>query len=123
MPTQAPVVADHAHLGAAAGVAGDRLDLDDLVVDLRHLHLEELGQELGRRARQEDLRAARLVPHVADQRPHPVAVPEGLALDQLIAAQDRLAAADIDDDVAVFGPLDDAVDDLALAVLELLVLA
>ena len=73
--------------------------------------------------REEDLRAAGLVAHLADQRPHPVAVAEGLALDQLVAAQDRLAAADVDDDVAVLGALDDAVDDLALAVLELLVLA
>ena len=35
----------------------------------------------------------------------------------------RLAAAEIDDDVAVFDALDHAVDDLADAVLELLVLA
>ena len=71
-------------------------------------------------ARQEDLRAARLLAHVVDIGAHPVAVAKTLARDQLVAAQQRLGAAQLDHDVAVFGPLDDAVDDLADAVLELL---
>jgi hypothetical protein len=40
-----------------------------------------------------------------------------------VALEHALAPADVDDDVAVFLALDDAVDDGALAVLELLVLA
>ena len=49
-------------------------------------------------------------------------VAERLARDQFVAAHDPLAAAEIDDDVAVFDALDHAVDDLADPVLVLLVL-
>ena len=45
------------------------------------------------------------------------------AADLFIAAQDRLATADIDYDVAVFLALDDTVDDGSGAVLEFLELA
>ena len=74
------------------------------------------------RARQEDLRPARLLAHVVDVGPHPIAVAEALARDQLVAAQQRLGPAELDHHVAVLGPLDDAVDDLADAVLELVIL-
>ena len=73
-------------------------------------------------ARQEDLRAARLLAHVEDVGAHAVAVAEALARQQLVAAQHRLGAAEIDDDVAELDALDEAVDDLADAVLELVVL-
>ena len=116
------IARNHRDLGARARIAGDRLDLDDAVVDLRHFHGEELRHELRMRARQEDLRAALLAPHVIDIGAHAVAVAEGLARDQLVAADDRLAAPEIDDDVAVFDALHRAVDDLADAVLEVLVL-
>ena len=74
-------------------------------------------------ARQEDLRAALLAAHVVDIGAHAVAILEVLARDQLVAADDRLAAAEIDDDVAVFDALDRAVDDLADAVLVFVELA
>ena len=61
--------------------------------------------------------------HVVDVGAHPLARPEALARQQLVAAQHRLGPAEIDDDVAELDPLDEAVDDLALAVLELLELA
>ena len=112
------VARDHGDLGAGARVAGDRLDLDDAVVDLRHFLREQLGHELRMRARQEDLRPALLAAHVVDVGADAVAVAEGLARDQLVAADDAFAAAEIDDDVAVFDALDGAVDDLADAVLE-----
>ena len=118
----AAVAGDHRDLGAAAGIAGDRLDLDDAVVDFRHLLGEQLGHELRMGARQEDLRAARFLAHVVDVGAHAVAVAEALARDQFVAAQHRLGAAEIDHDVAEFDALDHAVDDLADAVLELLVL-
>jgi hypothetical protein len=57
-------------------------------------------------ARQEDLRAALLAAHVVDIGADAVAVAEGLARDQFVAADDALAAAEIDDDVAVFDALD-----------------
>ena len=119
----AAVARDDRDLGAAAGVARDRLDLDDAVVDFRHLLREQLGHELRMGARQEDLRAARLLAHVVDIGAHPLALAEALARQQLVAAQHRLGAAEIDDDIAEFDALDEAVDDLADAVLELVELA
>ncbi len=74
-------------------------------------------------ARQENLRPALLAADVVDVGADAVAVAEGLARDELVAAHDALAAAEIDDDVAVLDALDLAVDDLADAILELLVLA
>ena len=45
-----------------------------------------------------------------------------LARQHLVAADDRFAAAEIDHDVAVFHALDDAVDDVADAILVFLIL-
>ena len=61
------VVADDADLGAAAGVAGRGLDLDDAVVNLGHFLGEQLLHEVGVGARQEDLRAARFAADREDQ--------------------------------------------------------
>ena len=41
------VAADHRHLRARAGIARHRLDLDDAVVDFRHLLREQFSQEAG----------------------------------------------------------------------------
>ena len=71
-------------------------------------------------ARQENLRAAGLAPNVIDIGANAIAGPEHLARDQFIAAHDRFAragAAEIDHDIAVFDPLDRAVDDVADAIL------
>ena len=110
-------------LGAAAGIARHRPDLDDAVVDLRHFLGEELGHELRMGARQENLRPAHFLAHIVDIGAHALALAEAFARQQLVAAQDRLGAAEIDDDIAEFDALDEAVDDLADAVLELVVLA
>src|SRR3546814_7947959 len=74
------------------------------------------------RARQENLRPARLAAHVVDIGARPVTLAEGLARQQLVAAHDRLGAAEIDGDIAVFDALDQAVDDLADAILVFVVL-
>ena len=116
------IARDHGDLGARAGIARDRLDLDDAVVDFRHFLREQLRHELRMRARQENLRTARLAAHVVDVGADAVAVAQRFARQHLVAADDRLAAAEIDDHVAVFDALDDAVDDLADAVLVFLVL-
>ena len=110
-------------LALRARIARHRLDLHDAVVDLRHLLREQLGHELGPRARQEDLRSALLAPHVVDVGADAVAEAHVLARDHLVAADDALGAAEIDDDVAVLDALDGAVGDLADAVLVLVVLA
>ena len=75
------------------------------------------------RARQEDLRAALFAAHVVDVGADAVAILVVFARDQLVAADDRLATAEIDDDIAVFDTLDGAVDDLADAVLVFVILA
>src|SRR5690606_22216827 len=111
------VARDHRDLGAGTRIASHRLDLDDAIVDLGHLHGEKLGHELRMGARQEDLRAALLAPHIVDIGTHAVAIFVSLARDQLVAPDDCLAAAEIDDDITVFDALDRAVDDLADAIL------
>ena len=71
-------------------------------------------------ARKEDLRAAGLAADVIDVGADAVAGAEHLAGDQFVAPHDRLAragAAEIDHDIAVFDPLDRAVDDVADAIL------
>ena len=73
--------------------------------------------------RQEDLRAAVLAADRQDQRADAVADADHFARDLLVAADDALGAAEVDDDVAELDALDDAGDDLAGAVLELLILA
>ncbi len=57
----AGIAADHGDLGARARIAGDRLDLDDAVIDFRHFLSEQLRHELRMGARQENLRAARFL--------------------------------------------------------------
>ncbi len=113
-------MADDADLGAAAGVAGGGLDLDDAVVNLGHFLREQLFHELGVGAREEDLRAAGFAANGGDQRADAVADADHFARDLLVAADDALGAAKVDDDVAELDSLDDAGDDFVGAVLELL---
>src|SRR6185295_1553827 len=117
------VVAQHGDLGAAAGIARHGLDLDDVVVDFRHFLHEQLGHALGMAARQEDLRAARLLAHVEDVGAHAIVHAQALARDRLVAADHAFGALQVDGDVAVVDALDHARHDLADAILELLVLA
>ena len=117
------ILGDDGDLGAAAGIAGDRLDLDDAVVDFRHFLREQLRHELRAGARKEDLRAARLAADVVDVGADAVAVAHVLARDHLVAADDALGTAEVDDDVAVLDALHGAVDDLADAILVLVVVA
>jgi hypothetical protein len=112
----------HRDLGPRSGIARDRLHLNDAVVDFRHFLREQLGHELRVGARQENLRPALLAANVVDVGADTVAVAEHFARQHLVAPHDRFAAAEVDDDVAVFDPLDDAVDDVADAVLVFLVL-
>ena len=70
------IARDHGDLGAAARIAGDRADLDDAVVDLRHFLREQLRHELRMGAGQEDLRPALLAADVVDVGADAVAVAE-----------------------------------------------
>src|SRR5689334_1771327 len=71
------------------------------------------------RTREENLRAAWFAPHIVNIGANAVAVAEHLARQQFVAPYDGLAAAEIGHHVAVFDTLDDAVDDVADAVLVL----
>ena len=73
------ILGAHRDLGAAAGIAGHRHDLDDAVIDLRHFLAEQLGHEFGMGARQEDLRPTLLAADIIDIGAHPVAGAESLA--------------------------------------------
>ncbi len=91
--------------------------------DFRHFLREQLGHEAAVGARQHDLGALGLATDVVDVGADAVADVEVLARDRLVAAHDAFATAQIDDDIAVFDALDAAVDDLAGAILVLVVLA
>src|SRR6185503_1359235 len=116
------VVADDPDLGAASGIAGGGLDLDDSVVNLRHFLSEQLLHEIGVSARQEDLRATGLARDAQDQRANPVAHADHLARDLRVTADHALSSAEVHDDMAELDALDYAGDDLANAVLKLLIL-
>ena len=119
----AAVVGDDGDLRAASRVTRDCTDLDDAVVDLRDFLGEELRHVLRMGARQEDLRTPHFLAHVVDIGAHALPLTEGLARQELVAAQDRLGATQIDDHVAELDALHQAVHDLADAVLVLRVLA
>src|SRR6185437_13828380 len=119
----AAVVRDDRDLRAAAGIARHRLDLDDAIINFRHFLSEELRHELRVGTREEDLRPAHFLAHIVDIGAHALALAEALARQQFVAAQDGLGAAEVDDDVAEFDTLDEAIDDLADPILELVVLA
>src|SRR4029453_4362512 len=102
-----------------AGLARGGLYRDDALVDLGNLGLEELVQQLDRRARQDDLRALRLAVHVDHVGADAVAGPIALARRLLLGGQHRFRAAEVDDQRALLEAADDAVHDLALAVLVL----
>ncbi len=117
------IVREDRDLGAAARIAGDRFDLDDRVVDLRDFLGKQHGHELRMAARNEYLRAALLLAHIIDVRAHAVASAERFARQGFVAPHHRLGPAQVDGDVAELVALDDAVDDLAGAVLVLPILA
>ena len=114
-------VGDHRDLRAVAGLAGDADDLDQLVGDLRDLHLEQALDQLGAAAGDDDRGPFGRVGDVGDHGldPHPVVV--ALVVDLLGLRQQGLdPLAQLDQRVALVGLLDDSGDQLADAVLVLL---
>src|SRR5690606_10468606 len=100
-------------LGPLAGRPHGRLDHHGAVVDLRHLHLEQLDEQPRVGARQDDLLPLGLLVHFDDDGADPFALAPALVARLLGTRNDRLGAPQIDDDVAALEPLDRAVDDFA----------
>jgi hypothetical protein len=106
----------HRDLGARSRIAGRTQNIDQPLADLRHLEGEQLDQQLGRGAGDEQLRPARLGAHLAQVAANAVAATHRLARDHLLAVDHRLGiAAEVDVDVAAFDALDDATDQFTLA--------
>src|SRR5690606_12050948 len=98
-------------LGARTRVTGDRADGDHTIIDFRHFLHEQFCHELRMGAAEENLRTALFAAHVIDVSAHAIAIAEHFARDQLVAAHDGFATAQIDDHIAIFDALDGAVDD------------
>src|SRR2546425_5076583 len=109
------VVGEDRDLRPHAGVARRGLDLEQAFLDLRHLELEQLHDELRRGARQDQLRAARLAVDLHHPGAHPVADPEVLLRDHVLARQQRLEPAGLDDGAAALHALHRAGDQLVAA--------
>ena len=118
----AAVAADHANLGAAAGIARSGHDRDDAVVNFGHFLRKQLFHEIRMRAGQENLRAPRFTNHFQDQRADTITDADHFARNLRIAADDAFGPAEINDHMAELDALDDTGDDFAAAVLEFLIL-
>src|SRR5690606_38903807 len=128
----APVVRVHGDLRAHTRVPRRGLDLEQPLLDLGDLVGEQVADEVGRRARQVQLRAASFAVDLRDVRAHAVADAQVLLRDHLVARQPRLDLARLDDRALAIHALDRArqhgfaareevVDDLlALGVADLL---
>src|SRR3546814_5001614 len=83
---------------------------------------EQLLHEFRMRAGEENLRPAIFAANIQDDRTDAIADAHYFARDLLIAADNTLGAAQIDDDMTELDALHDAGDDLSDAVLEFLIL-
>ena len=101
------------HLGALARLADGALDDDRAVVDLRHFHLEEPDQEPRVGARQDELRPLRVPVDVVEDRADALPLAVALGARLLVARDDRLGLAEVDDHVAALEALDRAAHQLA----------
>jgi hypothetical protein len=89
----APVLGEHRDLRARPGIAGGGLDLEQPVLELRHLQLEQVHDELGGGAREHELRAAARAVHLPHVGAHAVPDAEVLLGNHLVARQHRLEPA------------------------------
>ena len=117
------VVRPDGDLGAVTRFTGAGLDLDDAVGDLGHFEFEQALDQARVRARHDDLRALRRAADLDDVRLLAVALGGTLERHLLGLRQQRLDPTEVEQRVAGVGALDDAGDDVALAVRVLLELA
>src|SRR2546423_1869900 len=113
--------ARHRNLGSVTGFARNAADLDGAVVDLAHLELEQTPDEIRMAARDDDLRAADAVLHRDNIGAYPIPHVVILDDDTLALRHDRLEFSEIENHVGPIEPAYGPADDLAGAVLELLI--
>jgi len=106
-----------------SGFTGTCLDLDDAVSDLRDFELEEPLDQARVRPRNNDLRTLWCAPHFDDVGLLAIALPWALERHLLCLRHERLNAAKIEQRVTRISALDDAGNDVALAVSVFLELA
>ena len=109
------IVRLHRDLGAHPGIARRGADLDQALLDFRHLELEQPLQKLGNDARQQELRTPRLRFDLRHVRPHAVAHAQVLLRNQLIARDHAFDAPRLDDHAAALDALDRAGEQVVLA--------
>ena len=117
------VVRPDGDLRAVAGFPGAGLDLDDAVGDLGDFQLEQALDQTGVCARDDDLRTLGRLAHLDDVRLQAGVRLRALVGNLLRLRQQSLDAAEVEQRVAAVGLLDDAGDDVTLAVRVLLELA
>ena len=127
MPTHAPTGSTFSFgrmdrdLRAVTGLARQAADFHGAVVDLADLQFEEAADEIGVRAREDDLGPAHAVFHGHDVGAQAVADVVILRDDAFLAGHDGVEFAQVHDDIAALEPADGAADDLARAILEFVV--
>ena len=113
----ARIVAAHRDFRADAGIAGRAQDLDEALADFRHLELEQLDEELGRRTGQEQLRSAGLGADFLQEGLDAVLGLHLLARDHVGAGNETFrVAAEIDVDAVTIDAFHDTADEGADAV-------
>src|SRR5262249_34971370 len=100
-------------LGPLARLPDRALDHHRAVVDFRHFHLEEPDQEPRVRTREDELRPLRILVDVVEDRADALALPIPLRAGLLVARNDRLGLAEVDDHVAALEALHGPVHELA----------
>ena len=103
---EARIVRLHRDLGPDPGIARRGPDLDQSLLDFRHLQLEQPHQQLRHDARQDELRPARLRLDRRDVGAHSIAHAQVLLRDELVAREHAFDPARLDDHVAALDALD-----------------
>ena len=112
---------DDRDLGPLTRRTNGCLDLYSAVVDLGHLHLEELDKQSGIGAGEDHLRPLRLLMDFDDDGANPFALTVALMAGLFAAWNDGFGSTKIDDDVAALESFDRTVDHLPDTIDELVV--
>src|SRR5262249_12972708 len=113
--------AEHGDLGALAGLAGSSTNLHGAVVNFGHFHFKQALNESRVRARDDDLRPLGRAIHHANDDTQTLANVVGFELGLFAFRQSSFGAAHVDDQIRAFGTFYDYGDELADAIVILVV--